>query len=140
MSDLNEIIMIYKPKEGNKEKIRIFGTEFIENNKDICKIIYNNEEYELKEYFNEIDKDYNNKDIISFKLTNINNITLMTEIFSGCNSVISLPDISNWDLSNVKSMNGIYFQCESLISLPDLSKWNLSNVEKFVVYLMVVNR
>ena len=32
MSDLNEIMMIYKPKENNKEKIRIFGTEFVKNN------------------------------------------------------------------------------------------------------------
>ena len=58
-NNINEEI-IYKPnKEG---KVRIFGENFVNNNKDKCKIIYNNKEYELKEYFNDIDKEYNNKD------------------------------------------------------------------------------
>ena len=38
--------------------IRIFGSTFVANNKQKCKIVYNNEEYELKEYFNDIDEIY----------------------------------------------------------------------------------
>ena len=53
----------------------------------------------------------------------------MIYMFSGCNSLISLPDISNWNLSRVNSMSHMFSGCNSLISLPDLSKWNISNVE-----------
>ena len=45
----DEIEIIYKPK--NKGKIKIFGSQFVYYNKDKCKIIYNNKEYELTEYF-----------------------------------------------------------------------------------------
>ena len=69
MTDKNEEIeIIYKPKEDNKEKVRIFGECFVNNNMQKCRVIYNNEEYELKEYFNDIDDEYNNKDEIKIKL------------------------------------------------------------------------
>ena len=57
MTDKNEEIeIIYKPikeeeeeeNEDKKEKIRIFGETFVNNNYQKCKMIYNNEEYELK--------------------------------------------------------------------------------------------
>ena len=54
MSQKNEVIdirIIYKSKKENKDKIRIFGKNFVKNNKDKAKIIFNGNEYELKEYF-----------------------------------------------------------------------------------------
>ena len=54
----------------------------------------------------------------------------MSEMFSGCNSLKSLPDISKWDISNVTDMRDMFNECNSLISLPDLSKWNISKVSK----------
>ena len=55
----------------------------------------------------------------------IKNLSFM---FSGCISLKSLTDISNWDTSNVTSMEAIFQQCSSLISLSDISKWDTSNV------------
>ena len=49
----------------------------------------------MKEYFNDIDEYYNNKDEIKIKLKGINNITNMRFMFSGCKSLYSLSDISN---------------------------------------------
>ena len=49
-------------------------------------------------------------------------------MFSGCFSLISLPDISKWNVSNVASMYEIFNGCSSLISLPNLSKWNNNNL------------
>ena len=49
-------------------------------------------------------------------------------MFYGCNSLISLPDISKWNTLNVESMSDMFSGCNSLISLPDISKWNLGNV------------
>ena len=47
-------------------------------------------------------------------------------MFSGCSSLISLPNISKWNTYNVKDMFNIYNECSSLISLPDISDWNFS--------------
>ena len=71
-----KIEIIYK--SNKEEKLRIFGTTFVNNNKKNCKIIYNNKEYELKEYLNDIDKEYNNKDEIKIILIGINNVTDMS--------------------------------------------------------------
>ena len=43
-------------------------------------------------------------------------------MFNGCNSLISLPDISNWNTKNVTNMSYMFSDCSSLISLPNISK------------------
>ena len=129
MNDKNmEILIKYKPKKDNKEKVRIFGEDFINNNIHKCKIIYKEEEYELKEYFEDIDYRYDNKEEFEIKLKGINNITNMSYMFDGCESLFSLPDISKWKACNVNNMCSMFDRCKSLSSLPDISKWNTSNV------------
>ena len=92
-----------------KEKLPIFGKNFVENNIDKCKIIYNNEdngenEYNLCEYINDIDDNFNSNDIIKIKLKGYNNITNMSFMFSECKSLSLLPDISKWNTSNVEDI------------------------------------
>ena len=129
MNDINtELELNYKPLEDNIDKVKIFDKNFIYNNIHKCKIIYEKEEYDLTEYFQDIKPNYNNQDEFIIKLKGINNITNMSFIFNKCYSLNTLPDISNWDTSNIINMNSIFAECESLISLPDISKWNTSNV------------
>ena len=145
---MDQLIIKYKIKD--EKKIKLFGKGFIENNKNICKIIINNKEIPLSEYYiieNESQFE------LELKLIGINNITNISSMFSGCNSLLSiqniqkwntskitdtselftfcnelktLPDISFFDTSNVQNMAGMFRCCESLISLPDISKWNIS--------------
>ena len=118
--------IIYKPnKKGNA---RIFGDTFLNNNKEKCKIIYKNKEYELKGYFNDIDKEYNNKDEIKIKLKGIENITNMSCMFDCCETLSSLPDISKYNTSKVTNMSYMFSGCNILSSLPDISKWDTSKV------------
>ena len=74
---------------------KIFGSKFVENNKNICKIIINGNEFELSEYINinNVNKIKNN--IFEIKLKGIKNVTNMSYMFSNCKSLLSLPDISN---------------------------------------------
>ena len=65
-----------------------------------------------------------------FKENIFTNVTDMSYMFYGCSSLISLPDISNWDTKNVTDMNLMFYECSSLISLPDISKWDTKNVTK----------
>ena len=156
------IIAYCKPNEKNEERVKIFDNIFIRKNKNKCKIIYKSKIYELKEYFEDIDKDYNHKDLIKFKLTFIHNIIDISYIFNncdslisltanheininssfskinfinmscsfkGCKSLLSLPDLSNWNISNVEKMDDIFCECNSLISLSDISNWETSKVK-----------
>ena len=124
----------------------------MEKYKDLCRIIYNNKEYDLTETFNcENIKD----NILKIKLKGINNATDLSWMFEGCSQLsklsnfadwdtsyvldmsclfryckfLELPDISNWNTSNVGNMGYMFSQCSSLQSLPDISNWNTSKVE-----------
>ena len=126
----NSIIMQYKINHNDK-KIKTFGYDygdcFLKSNKDKCKIEYNNQEYELNEYFN-IDNFNINDNIITIKLIGINNIINASFMFYECSSLISLPDISKWNINDVNNMIYMFSGCSSLISLPDISKWNTNKV------------
>ena len=88
----NEILIKYLVKKDDK-KINIFGYDFVENNKDKCKYIYENKEFELTEEF-DISNYNKSKEILEIKLTGINNITNMSYLFHKCKSLIEVPDIS----------------------------------------------
>jgi len=122
----NEILIKYKINKDDY-KIRIFGYSFYKKNKNKCKFIYEGEEYPLTDEFYLNDKN-KLKDILEIKLTGIKNITNMNYLFYCCTSLISIPDISEWDISNVTEICFSFHCCTSLIPFPDISKWNTSNV------------
>ena len=72
----NTIRIIYENNKG-KEEINIFGKEFVSNNKNNCKIIYNKEEIELQEKFN-----VKEIKLLEIQLKGILNITTMKGMFS----------------------------------------------------------
>ena len=123
--EIDEINIIYK-KDKKEDRIHIFGSKFVENNKDKCNIIYNDKEYALTEEF-EI-KNYK-KNEFEIKLKGIKKITNMSYMFCDCESLISLPNFEKWNTINVTNMSYLFFSCSSLLSLPDISKWDLSNVK-----------
>ena len=46
----------------------------------------------------------------------------MSFMFSGCKSLLSLPDISKWNTNKVTNMSNMFENCSSLSSLPNISK------------------
>ena len=50
--DISEISIAYNINKKNKENIRIFGHEFVKNNKYKCKMIIDNKEYKIIEKYN----------------------------------------------------------------------------------------
>ena len=148
-------IMIYKPNENKKEKkeemkklkekkdfflddekeytedvIRILGKYFVKQNKNKCKIIYNNKKHKLKEYFDEIDKNYNHEiKEIKLKLIGINNITNMEKIFYGCYHLSSVSESKN---ENIQTYNNELYDsffdnclCSSLFADAESEKKNV---------------
>ena len=120
--DITEINIIYDINEENN--INIFGSDFVKNNKNKCKMIIDNQEYEISIEYKVKNKN-NNK--LKIKLKGIDNVTNMSYMFYGCKSLSSLPDISKWNTDKVTNMSSMFYGCSSLSSLPDISKWNTNN-------------
>ena len=127
----NEIILNYKidKTETENNEIKIFGKEFVENNKyNNIIILCEGKNYDLSEYFN-IENYKNEKDILIIKLKNMNNITNVRYMFSECSQLLSISDdISNMDMTKFNDISNMFYKCSSLKSLPDISKWNISNI------------
>ena len=85
-------------REYSGDIIRIFGKQFVKNNKNKCNIIYKNKKYKLSEYCEEIDNNYNHKDLIKFKLE-INNIKNMSNMFDRCYHLYTISE--NIKLNNI---------------------------------------
>ena len=82
--DILEISIVYNINKGNekdKKNLRIFGYDFVENNKKNCKMIIDNKKYEITEKY-DITNFNNNK--LEIKLKGIDNVTKMSKIFSEC--------------------------------------------------------
>ena len=94
MENENEsnINIVYDINKEKRDEIKIFRYEFVKNNKNKCKMIIDNMEYEITDKYNI--KNYNNNELY-IKLMGINKISDMSSMFSGCSSLSSLPDISN---------------------------------------------
>ena len=106
-------------------KIRLFGEEFVKNNKNNCTILINGKEQELAEFFTT----KQNEEIIKVKIIFKNHILDMSYMFNNCVELIHLPEnMSKWDISKVNNINYMFNACSELIKIPDLSLWNTSEI------------
>ena len=55
------------------------------------------------------------------------NLTDCSFMFSGCENIRYI-NFSNFSTSNVKNMSDMFYGCSSLNSLPNISNWNTANV------------
>ena len=121
------LTIIYKPSKDNDNKVRIFGESFVYNNKDKCKIIFQDKQYEIKNFFEEIDSKYNNKDEIRFILNLNNNINDLSCMFDECNTLSSISEITETSLlgnSNFVDMASSIPKSDSLFYSSEESKIN----------------
>ena len=125
----DKITMIYIIEKRN-DGINILGKDFVENNRNNCKMIINKKEYDINNYI-KYDEYYINKsdNFLTIILTGINKINDASYTFYECSSLRSLPDISEWNTKNVKNIGCMFYGCISLHILPDISKWNIENVK-----------
>ena len=84
----DNIIFELTYKNKNKGYTKILDKYFIERNRNRCSIIYNNCEFELKEYFENIDNKH--KDTFKVLLCLDKNINDLSYIFFKCDSLISI--------------------------------------------------
>ena len=146
MEDIIEIKYTFKKKDEGM--FRIFGDKFVENNKNHCKLIINEEEIELSPFYKHYYKNHQQEDILAIneflnkellnkkeenkfeleiKLKGIKNIVDISHMFDSCEEIFDLK-ISKFDTSNIINMNSLFKSCLKLRKLPDISKWNVKNV------------
>ena len=91
-------------KATNDSQIQLFGSDFVDNNKDKCKIIYNEKEYDLMEYF-KFDNNYNHNNPIKIQLRLNNNITYISNIFSFCKELLSniYLSVDNFNINDINN-------------------------------------
>ena len=130
-NNINNCIMTINNREKEIEPFYICEEEEIKNELEIklniiCKVT------DLSKMFLKC------SDLLSIEITKGLYITeifdndeenFMNSMFKGCTSLISLPDISKFDVSNVVDMSSMFSNCSSLQNLPDISNWNTSNVK-----------
>ena len=149
---LNELNLAYKVNK-NDSVIRLFGNNFVENNKNNFKLVVNEKEVPFNDTIqkNSIEE---NTNIIKVTLKeikpvsdysylffqcdsllhfynadkmNLSHVINISHLFAQCKTLISVPDISSWDVSNITKMDSIFFGCHSLLEIPDISKWDIKN-------------
>ena len=82
----NEVETItYNKINPNDTKIKIFGKEFVKNNKNICYLDINNEFYDIQEYVN-----VKEKKKIKINLIGKNKMSNLSYMFHKCASLLSL--------------------------------------------------
>ena len=102
-------------KATNKSQIKLFDSNFVNMNIDKCKIIYNDKEFDLMEYFT-FDNNYNHNDSIKIQLRINNNITDISHMFDECKELLSISYLSvgNFNITDInKSFDGNNFNNSS---------------------------
>ena len=112
----------------NEDEIKLFGDKFVGNNKDNCFLLIEGKKENLRSYWC-LNKNQKEKSFFEVKLIEIRTITNMSYMFSWCNSLNNLLDLSDWDTKNVTDMSWMFYKCISLKNLPDISKWDTKNVK-----------
>ena len=145
----NEINIKYKTLEDNIHTI--FGSEFVENNKNNITLKINGKQSPLIEKYN-LNKGENDITIcIKNKLTNLSNmfkscgtlynidelkylntkfVTDLSYMFSG-SSVSNIKSLENWDVSKVTNFENMFSECIQLSNINPLKDWNVSSGTNF---------
>ena len=121
--EIIDIKIIYKDNKDGKDKLRLFGEDFISKNKDNCKIIYGEKEYDIKEYFEDIiGIDYEHKNEIVLILRINNKVIDLSFMFAECDKLLSIPEVSILDNSKIKNFINSKFENNSFSSFSNQSE------------------
>ena len=149
------INLIYEKKDkysSGDNPNRIFGYEFVKNNKDNIKLIINSREnqlienYDLKKGVNEItliilnkltnlNKMFNGvcslKNIEELRYLNTNEVNNFSYMFNRCSSLKDIKPLENWNVSKGNNFSCVFSGCSSLTDIKPLENWNVSKGNDF---------
>ena len=122
-TDENKINLIYFAKiKGN---FKIFGEEFVLNNKGNLDLIINGKENNLVSNYKLKRGENNITMIIKNRLNNV------SHIFSGCDTLKDIKQLKHLDISNIRDFSSMFWGCLSLSDITSLEDWDVSNITNF---------
>jgi hypothetical protein len=101
----NEIILKYKL--GKDDRLRIFGDNFVKNNKDNYKMIIDSKVFELETFLNLKNIKIKNKEL-KIKLKEINISSNLNQMFYECSLLSLIKDKKGWNTINVTNMSDMF--------------------------------
>jgi len=110
---------------------KLFGEIYVKNNINKCKMIINGKDQKICSYLPNY-HEYLDKGKLILKLIVNKNITDISYMFSGCLSLISLPNISKINSNYITNIRGMFFYCSSLIYIDDISRWETKNINDLI--------
>ena len=119
----NKINLIYSVKSN--AVYNIFGNEFVENNKDNIELIINGKQSKLVSVYELMPGENNITLIIK------NNLINLSYMFYWCNSLKSIHELKNLDVSQTKYFEEMFYGCSSINDITSLKNWNVLNSESF---------
>ena len=123
---LNNIIYIEYKVNEDQNKVRIFGDEFVKQNKERCKMFIKCRVYDIIDQICFEEYDIKKCDQTFEIIFEGKYITDMKNMFNECENLIKI-DFSFFDTQNVTNMEGMFSDCKNLTKL-DLSSFNTKNV------------
>ena len=115
-------ITYFTELEGNSY---IFGSKFVENNKDNIVLIINGEQSKLVTTY-----DFKKGENIITILVK-NKLVSLSSMFSGCKSVKNINELKYLDVKEVTDFSQMFSECALLSDLTALKNWDVSNGDDF---------
>ena len=125
----DKINLIYV-KCNNKEHLehnpnRLFGHEFVENNKDNIILKINGKESKLIEEYDLKNGDNN------IEINLINNLTNLEKMFYKACSLKGIEELKYLNTKEINNFSEMFYECSSLSDIKPLQHWNVSNGNNF---------
>jgi len=112
--------MIYRETED--KEIKIFNEKFVANNINRAKMIINNKQYNLKEIIE------NQKQYFKIEIKFLDNIIKLNSMFSNCKLLNSIHNFKNLNTKYLKTIFELFAGCDSLLIIDDISNWNINKI------------
>ena len=136
-SDYNELNLKYKFEEEDikDNSIELFGEIFVNNNKENCFLIINENIFDLCRFIH-LYEIFDNQDNIDkplqldVKLIEPKNNLIIDAsfMFNGISTLQSNSNFLHFNSKNITKMSYMFYNCSSIIELPDISNLDTSNV------------
>ena len=130
-NNYNEFLLTYKINESDK-KIRFIGHNFYEINNQNCKMIIDDKELNLLEFY----EDNKKNNYLNVTLLIKKDVLNFSYMFSDCSCLISFKCLSKLEINNITNTSYMFFGCTSLSFLDDISTWDMKMLLILVVCFM----
>ena len=76
------------------------------------------------------------KQSFKIKIKFLDNIIYLNSMFKDCETLFSIHNFQNLNTKYLKTIHDLFSECNSLLFIDDISNWNINNINNRVHYLI----